>query len=346
MGSQPMHSRSEPPILRKGAVLRGKVLKATGPGSVLIRIGGRVVTARTHVPLKPGAKILLGVQQNHGPVVLQVLPNSPGRPFAPNIAAIFSAIGGNFWKLLLSHLDHTGTDRKGTAQLKKLMSKLILELGGQPVPDRVKKLMDRSGLLWEAKLRQLIRRNGAGKIDWPSLVENDLKGALARSMTDPQNKDTVIIGRLFTAIEQLQLLNHNGRLEDGRLFLPLPIRLPDGEVTIAQLLIYPDADASDEKPDRSAGGFRLLLVLELTELGPLRVDLSLNNQRIRAGFMVAREPARQAVANELPLLKERLTDRGFSFEYGGCLLRDAQSVSQSPLIDCVQTVGVNFDCQI
>jgi len=345
-GSQSTRPGSGLTVLRKGAVVKGKVLKTLAPGSVLIRISGQTVAARTHVALKPGMKIVLGVQQNKGPVVLQVLGNSQAQSFLPNLAVVFSAIGDNFWKTLSEHLDQATANRNDLACLKKLMDKLIHQSWRKPTPDMVKKLIDRSGLLWEAKLRHLIQGNRQGKAHLPSLLENDLKGALSKCMSDPKEKTAAIINRLFLALEQMQLLNHKGHLEDGRLFLPLPIQMPDGKTTIAQLMIHPNPENTSKKPGRSGSGFHLLLVLEFTALGPFRVDLSFQNNRIRAVFVVSRDSARQAVQNEMPSLSERLVNRGFSFEYAGCLLRDAESVSQSPLMDTVETVGAHFDCQI
>lgn len=330
-------------VLEKGAVLRATVVKTPAPGSVLLRIDGQDVSARTHLPLKPGMRLVLNVLQNQGPVVLQVQNPRAAAPLLPNTAAVFSALGANVWKALLTHLESPTGCRQGFDRLKALLQRMVNQGWPKPAPEAVNALFTRSGLLFEHKLRRLAAGSRPGSEPLSAILDNDLKGALAECL-NRQDRAAGLVQRLFSALEQLQMLNHAGRQEEGRLFLPFPIRMPGGEAIVAQLMIR----LLDEEAGGPAGGknegFCLQLVLELPRLGPIRIDLSYRRDQIRAMFAVCQESARQAVIHGMPTLERRLAQQGLSFEYMGCLIRDAQSVSKSPLADVVDSGRVFFNC--
>lgn len=318
--------------LKPGMVFRATVLKTLDSGAVTVRIDGREMTARTRVPLREGATVLLKVRRTAAPMVLQVIDQRVGGRFPPRIGHILSILHGNPWETLLAHLNRKPSALDDVGRLKAVLDGLIREPWGEPGPEMLRTVIERSGLFWEAKLRRLLGTTRSGKESASLLAQSDLKGALAKCIGGgPDNGDP--IRRLFSFIEQVQRFNHVARQEDGRLFLPLPLQLPGGETSVAQILIRPDREETEPRPEESEGGFRLTLVMTLSAIGPLRIDLSVRQNRIRSVFMVAREASRQAILARVPQLGRRLAGRGFSFECSGCLLRDAKTVSRSPLID-------------
>ncbi len=318
--------------LKPGMVFKATVVKTLDPGSVMVRINGREMTARTQVPLRQGTVVSLKVRQASGPLVLQVLDQRVGGRFSPRIGRILSILHGNPWKTLLAHLNQKPSALDDLGRLKAALDGLIREPWRDPGPEMLRTVIDRSGLFWESKLRRLLETNRSGKESASLLAQNDLKGALAKCITGGKDNGD-LIRRLFSLLEQVQRFNHVARQEDGRLFLPLPLQLPDGETNVAQILIRPDREEAKQRPEDSEGGFRLSLVMALSAMGPLRIDLSVRQNRIRSVFMVAREASRQVILAQMPQLGQRLADQGFSFECSGCLLRDAKTVSRSPLID-------------
>lgn len=88
-----------PPLsLRPGQVVLATVVQVYGE-QALVRIGEYVVRAALSVPLEPGARVWLQVQDAAWPLVLRVLPPLPreaghsGSSRAPNEAAILRALG-------------------------------------------------------------------------------------------------------------------------------------------------------------------------------------------------------------------------------------------------------------
>lgn len=114
-----------------------------------------------------------------------------------------------------------------------------------------------------------------------------------------------------------QALTARGGAEAGApastLLLDLPWLTPQHEPRLAQLRIeqYPENKESDHKtPAAAVAEWRLSLAMDLDEAGPLHFDVALRQQSVSARVWAEKQSTLQRVNEELPLLRQSLTDLG------------------------------------
>ncbi len=146
-------------------------------------------------------------------------------------------------------------------------------------------------------------------------------------------KKDILLKNLLSTISNIQLLNQQGFERERKIFLPVPIQLPDGLFTVGQLLIYipkkeEDRHAKKRNYDKS---FSITFLLTMSKLGPLRADLSIKGNEIRGSFIVTSEKSKKIIENKLPDLVDSIKDKGFSVSAMECHLRDSEEVERSPI---------------
>ncbi|WP_312846252.1 flagellar hook-length control protein FliK [Marinobacter arenosus] len=97
------------------------------------------------------------------------------------------------------------------------------------------------------------------------------------------------------------------------LLLELPWVTPQNEPRVAQLRLeqYPDDRANQEKTQKAAASeWRLSLAMDLDEAGPLHFDVTLRQQSVSARVWAEKQSTLRQVNEELPLLRQSLTDLG------------------------------------
>lgn len=97
------------------------------------------------------------------------------------------------------------------------------------------------------------------------------------------------------------------------LLLDLPWLTPQNEPRIAQLRIdqYPEEQESQRHPSPSASTeWRLSLAMDLDEAGPLHFDIALRQQAVSARVWAEKQATLRTVNQELPALRQSLTDLG------------------------------------
>ncbi|MBC7184082.1 MAG: flagellar hook-length control protein FliK, partial [Marinobacter sp.] len=97
------------------------------------------------------------------------------------------------------------------------------------------------------------------------------------------------------------------------LLLDLPWLTPQNEPRLAQVRIeqYPEDRESDRKPTgRTITEWRLSLTMDLDEAGPLHFDVALRQQAVSARVWAEKQTTLRQVNEELPALRQSLTDLG------------------------------------
>lgn len=97
------------------------------------------------------------------------------------------------------------------------------------------------------------------------------------------------------------------------LLLDLPWLTPQNEPRLAQLRIeqYPEEQESERKARASATPeWRLSLTMDLDEAGPLHFDIALRQQSVSARVWAEKQTTLRKVNQELPALRQSLTDLG------------------------------------
>jgi hypothetical protein len=170
----------------------------------------------------------------------------------------------------------------------------------------------------------------------PRLPELDLKMLLTEFMHAGSGKNT-ILQKLKLVVENIQFVNQEAFEEGGKMYIPLPMQLPGGLFSVAELLLQlPPWEA--EQPEGGKAGntaLRAALLLDMSRLGPVRAEFTLMGKALEGMFLVASQATREFLEASLPLLTEALIEKGFSVQQVGCFVREPEIVMQSLLPEVV-----------
>ena len=337
---KPDQDLASPPELRTNEVVEGKVLKSFSSGNVLLLIKGKEVTARTHVLLREGSVLSLKVEEIRPTPTLKLLGIRFADSDAINISIILSAMKENLWKSIHENIDHHGLPQAEISRFRELMDDLLLRLSLKSAPDLLKTLIEKSGLSWEAKLRKaFINKTIAGN-NLNKLIGGDLKGLVSRFLNLNEGK-SVLLKRFVSTIENIQLLNHFGLEHERKIFLPIPIQFSNGLFTVGQLLIHLPQEEKDEcgKKRIDKKFFSITFLLELSNLGPVRADLTIKGEEIDGRFLLAKEKTKLLIENNILSFISNLKDRGFTIHHIECHLKEPGIVRKSLVKEIIHEEG-------
>ena len=90
---------------------------------------------------------------------------------------------------------------------------------------------------------------------------------------------------------------------------------------------------------------RATLLLDMSHLGPIRAEFTLNGEAVKGMFLVASQMARERLEACLFLLTDALTEKGFSIQQVGRFVREPETVMQ-PLLKEVVLNQENSICLV
>jgi len=194
--------------------------------------------------------------------------------------------------------------------------------------------------------RALTRLRAAVERSWPRLIQaaragrpalqqeaQDLERNLIRLLIEagltPQKQAQAALNQVQNALRNLelvQLLNLSAAEHNAAWLLPLALPLPP-QIASAQVHYYrpPDRGRSEgeERPHR------LVFLLEMSRLGPVRVDLGLKGQELMINIYLNKPGAVSFVKTRLEGLREGLAGLGYSVtSLGVRLLERAPAVEE------------------
>lgn len=320
------------PTLTNNEIIEGRVLKAYPSGQFLISIKGKNVMALSNIPLKRGSVLPLKVEKISSVPVLKILGDDKRDIKAFNIPLILSAIKENLWESLFDSLNNKTSPKGGASLLKGLMNHVTMEIFSEPSQEILRVLINKSGFRWEWKLKKAALQKNIGRDSIEKLTETDLKGMASKFLSLDGKKD-ILLKKLLSTISNIQLLNQQGFERERKIFLPIPIQLPDGLFTVGQLLLYmpekeDDRHAKQKIHDKS---FSITFLLTMSKLGPLRADLYIKGNEICGNFIVTSEKSQQIIENNLPAFVDSIKDKGFTVSTMECHLRNPEEVKKSPI---------------
>jgi len=327
--------------LFKNEVVEGNVLQSFSSGNVLLLIKGRRVMAKTYVPLREGKILSLKVEETVPIPTLKLLGVKFTGSDAINISIILSAIKENLWRSTFENIHHYGLSKEALSPFRELIHYLSMGLFLKSTPELLWELIDKSGLNWEAKLRKvLLEKKIGGAITLDKLIQRDLKGLTSRFLA-LKEEGGGFLKKFVSVIKNIQLLNQLGLEQDRKIFLPIPMQFPDGLFTLGQLLIHlPQKEKdSDTRKRIDKNLFRITFLLELSNLGPLRTDLTVHGKEIKGRFLITKEEGILLIKNNIPFLINKLKDNGFTVCSIECHLKDPEIVKQSLIREIIQEEG-------
>ncbi|MCD4715483.1 MAG: flagellar hook-length control protein FliK [Desulfobacterales bacterium] len=312
-------------------------MKLLSSGDALLLVKGKSVIAKANIPLSEGTVLALKVQETLPTPTFKLLGIRSTGSNAINLSTILSALKENPWATIYQNIDNLGLPQAEKSRLRELLDDLSHRLFLKPGPDMLKTLIDKSGLSWEAKiLKAFINKTIAGD-NLNKLIGGDLKG-LVSSLLNLKQEEGVLLRKIVSTIENLQLLNHLGLHHDRKLFLPVPIQFPNGPFSMGQLLIHLPRKAKEESGKQRSDKtfFSVTFMLDLSNLGPVRADLAIKGESIEGRFLLAKEDTKLLIENNLASFIGNLKDRGFTIHRMDCQLKEPGIIRHSLIKEIVK----------
>ena len=298
-------------VLKDGRILAGEVLKSPGDGQVMIAIGRFKVPAETNLQLEPGQHFLFRVEMLAGGALLHLLGYGDPEE-AALLAALRKVVGeerpvgellGDLAARIRAEMAQPGSamDRLRTL-LQGLGTHVALPEGGG---EELTGLLARSGLRYEAALL-LAARGGL----LPGLLEQlgaDLKGQLLAALADlPEGELRDAVAKALSGLEAEQLLNLARQRAGEALVWSFPF--PDAEGwTTARLLVPPRSDDEGDKDGEGEGeSTRIVLGVDFSALGPVRIDLLRSEHLLSVRLLCASEEVAARIRADYGTLVELL----------------------------------------
>jgi len=187
---------------------------------------------------------------------------------------------------------------------------------------RLAGMMQQSGLLLEHKLLAMLQQNAGA-----TAIAHDLKAImLAMAAGQADNDKLRHLAHVFATIghsalsriESTQMLNVLAHSHADAMRMELPMLVHQQMVNVQLSL------EQQEQGHRNAGGkdgrneqaaYKVLIALDMSRLGSLRVDASISDNAVHARIYHKRAEARDLMQSHIDRLEERLLNLGFKTVY-------------------------------
>ena len=136
---------------------------------------------------------------------------------------------------------------------------------------------------------------------------------------------------LLTAIERTQVLNSVNNERGEPLTFQIPFLL-DGRASTAEFYVERRFEEG-RKTDPEERHYSVIALLDLSELGALRVDLAMHKKQLSVKVTVEREETEVLAARHLPVLRQTLGEQGFAVEFLKCERKNDGSAKGADLRD-------------
>jgi Flagellar hook-length control protein FliK len=331
------------PTFSKNEIVRGVVLKSISLTSVMLLIKGNRVMANTHVPLTEGSAVTLKVEKTYPNPILKLMKIEEEGTHTINTSIILNGVKKNLWETIIENMDQYPLSIQEKDLLKELVIDISKKLFPRPTPEAVMECIDKSGLGWENKIRELITSKTNQQVDVQTLLTGDLKGLVSKFIALTAGKNE-IFNRFVSMIQNVQLLNHFGVVQDGKIFIPLPLQFPDGYFTVGQLLIQSDRDNNKHPKgkEKGKGFFRISFLLELSNLGPIRADLSVQGEQISGRFLTVKAETKYILEKNFPSFIAAFNKRGFSIFHLECHIKEPRQVNDTLVKEMIREESCNI----
>jgi len=342
---QPNDNKNIYPKLVENEIVEGKVLRSFSLKSVLLLIKGKEIMAKTHMPLREGSVISLKVENVHPNPVLRLLGMVNENVETINTSIILNGLKKNLWKTIIETIDHCMIPDNDKKLFKGLIDDISKNLFLKPNPDLLRKLVDKSGIEWESKLRDIVTsKTNYSKVNINEVIAGDLKGFGSKilSLLEGQND---FFERFVSTIKNIQLLNQLGLEQERKIFIPIPFQFPDGIFTLGQLLIHLNENKKKDGngKEKAKDFFKISFLLEMSNLGPLRADLVVRQKQIDGRFLVVEEKAKVIIEKQLPSLIKNLEQKGFVIPYFECHIKKPVEIKDTLIKEIIHKENHNIN---
>jgi hypothetical protein len=203
----------------------------------------------------------------------------------------------------------------------------------QPVSSDLKNQSgeQRSSSLVE-QIRQVAGTKVAAAVPQESAITDSAPAGLPAPVVGKQGTDLrQQAHELLTAIERTQVLNSVNNERGEPLTFQIPFLL-DGRASTAEF--YVERRFEDgRKTDPEERHYSVIALLDLSELGALRVDLAMHKKQLSVKVTVEREETELLAVRRLPVLRQTLGEQGFAVEFLKCERKNDGSAKGADLRD-------------
>ena len=333
------------PKLVENEIVKGTVLRSFSLNNVLMIIKGKRIMAKTHMPLREGSIISLKVEEIHPNPILKLLGILNESIETINTSMILNGLKKNLWKTINDSIDHSMLPENDKKLFKDLIDDISKKIFLKPNPKLLRELVDKSGIGWEAKLREIINSKTYSKTNINELIAGDLKGLGSKfiSLTQGQND---LFERFVSTIKNIQLLNQLGFEQERKIFIPILFQFPDNLFTIGQLLIQFNQNKNNKDGDgneKDKDFFRISFLLEMSKLGPLRADLVVKQKQINGRFLIVEEKTKNIIEKQLPSLIKTFENKGFIIPHFECYMKKPAEIKDTLIKEIIQEENHNIN---
>lgn len=333
-----------PLTLDAGQVVEGRVLKPLSAGIFLVSIAGRQIRVASDVPLPKNTVLTMMVSGEKGqqPCFRVMNIQAPGT-CSVNPAAIRGALAQNLWENLAVSAAGDPDPSGDRSRLAVLIRQVTRAIPDQPGARGVKTFVQDAGLSFENKLFQALSSGRASPASLENLLTGDVKGLISRMLGNVKEGAAALKG-LYSALENVQLLNLHGGQETGKLFVPIPMQFQDGNWCLAQILFYLPSYYGQESPRQKNDSEQkavcsVTLVMTLSRLGTIRADLKLTEMTLQGGLQVDRPETLEKIEPQLPLLTRMLESRGIEVDTLFCRLAKSSDLKTDLISEIISQEG-------
>ncbi|MBF0450865.1 MAG: hypothetical protein HQK75_09200 [Candidatus Magnetomorum sp.] len=324
--------------LKQGDVVTAKILDFNHKGQAKLLVNGKQLTAQTTVQLPKGQLAQFRVEQTRPHYIFKIV-DSTGiqKNILQWMGSAMQASPFQLFHNLFQRIEKNPNDenQKAMMQLFQLLSQMAIKPGDTITPYYLMAFIQRSGLLWENKLKQwLASTQKEIKQDrLKKLMQHDFKG-LALDMYQHTQGDNlemkVALEQMIEQIEQWQLLNHKALSEKGQLYFMLPLLFGNMFHTGELLIDISDARKGRKHPAESM--LKASLLLKMTNIGPIKVEAVLFQRQLNIDFWICRDEIITLFKNHESSITQSLGIHGIHIQMIAYHLRDETQFEEMSLI--------------
>lgn len=309
---------------------------------------GRTLTATVPREFRTGGTYVVEMSppNESGRVIIRPVPDRPDMPVAVATAVIRSAGKPNDLPhqlpALRAELARLAAPpgrvpatpvQAAVARVEAALHSLFPAPDHAPTPAEIRTHVVDGGTQYEAKLARAAEAGLPLTADAPD-VARDLKGSLLHLIRTVAAKPSVAVEdqplvpvpvsrEAVAGIEARQAVNAIADAVGGPLVFQVPV--PDGnELRTARIAVEPEDDGTAGEPGKG-GNFRVLIHLQLTDLGETWIDAGVGTGRVRAVMYVTKDAGRAEARASLKDLNASLSGDGF-----GEVLLDVRPATDLP----------------
>jgi hypothetical protein len=311
--------------LEVGDPLTGRVTRVLDGSRVLINLQGTEWVATTRVPMSEGIQIRGVVQAKGPPLIVKIVAEDLSQE--TKLRVYFKSLAS---RLLPAIEDHpaiallkapTASEGAWTEPLARWLAAFSLGDRNPPDPHRIRAALIHGGMLYERKLRQWFESGEKGGF---KELAFDLKGEALNLLGRIKSQEKGAVFRSENAIRLLESLlgkielfqTANWLTQKAGLGLMFQIPLSFGDRLKTADLLVSILRGKGKRKD----GLRILLLLDMGELGHFQIDANVSRRGVSATIGVDREETVGLVRSMTEQLRNRLEGQGLTVLGVECFL--------------------------